>query len=329
MSLYSLETERVIQEIKKLGAEVVGLQFPDGLRIRATEVAERIEKETGSLVLVSGDPCFGACDVSDRKMRGLVDVIVHYGHTPFPLDYEVPVIFVEAYSAADVSGVLRRAAEMLSGYRRIGLATTTQHLHLLDDARRFLEERGFEVLMKPGRNTEPGQVLGCNFSGIRGLDADAYLFIGSGDFHPLGIKLFTGRDVLVADPYHGEVRNIDEFADRVLRVRFARITRAMDAERWGIILSSKEGQKRFQLAENLKGKLEEAGKRAILIIMDNISPDLLLPFRELEAFVVTACPRVAIDDSPMYDRPLLNPSELEIVLGERDWEDYTLDEIII
>ncbi len=52
MSLYSLETERVIQEIKKLGAEVVGLQFPDGLRIRATEVAERIEKETGSLVLV-------------------------------------------------------------------------------------------------------------------------------------------------------------------------------------------------------------------------------------------------------------------------------------
>lgn len=44
--------------------------------------------------------------------------------------------------------------------------------------------------------------------------------------------------------------------------------------------------------------------------------------------MVTACPRIAIDDSQVYDRPLLNPSELEIALGEREWEDYVLDEII-
>lgn len=328
MSLYDLETERVIREIKRLKADVVGLQFPEGLKTRAVGLAGVIESETDATVVISADPCFGACDVSDRKMKGMVDLIIHYGHTPFPIDYEVPVIFIEARSGVDIIEVLEDAANLLEGHRRVGLATTAQHLHLLDEAASFLEERGFEVVKGSGVNTAEGQVLGCNFSAIRNTDADAYLFIGSGNFHPLGIKLLTGRDVVVADPYHGEVRRLDEFADRVLRIRFARINRSSSARRWGILVSSKEGQRRFKLALEIKRKLEAAGRDAFIFLLENISPEALLPFREIEAFVVTACPRIAIDDSQIYDRPLLNPSELEIALGEREWENYVIDEII-
>lgn len=66
---------------------------------------------------------------------------------------------------------------------------------------------------------------------------------------------------------------------------------------------------------------------AYLIILDEITPQNLMPFMDLDAFVVTACPRIAIDDSKMYEKPLLTPQELEIVLGLRDWEDYEMDEI--
>jgi 2-(3-amino-3-carboxypropyl)histidine synthase len=62
-------------------------------------------------------------------------------------------------------------------------------------------------------------------------------------------------------------------------------------------------------------------------MLDNISPDLLLAYMDLDAFVVTACPRVAIDDANMYKKPLLTPKELEIVLDIRKWEDYEIDEI--
>jgi 2-(3-amino-3-carboxypropyl)histidine synthase len=48
---------------------------------------------------------------------------------------------------------------------------------------------------------------------------------------------------------------------------------------------------------------------------------------DLDAFVMTACPRIAIDDSIRYKKPLLTPQELEIVLELRDWEDYEMDEI--
>jgi 2-(3-amino-3-carboxypropyl)histidine synthase len=71
---------------------------------------------------------------------------------------------------------------------------------------------------------------------------------------------------------------------------------------------------------------EEGGKRAEIVLLEEFHPDRLLPYKA-DAFVSTACPRIAIDDYLRYDRPLLTPVEMEIVLGKRLWSDYRLDEI--
>ena len=47
----------------------------------------------------------------------------------------------------------------------------------------------------------------------------------------------------------------------------------------------------------------------------------------MDAFVSVACPRIAIDDYALHKKPIITPPELEIVLGERKWEDYAFDEI--
>lgn len=67
MSIYNMDLKRVINKIESLNAKTIGLQFPEGLKIQATTLAKQIEDETGVIVLISGDPCFGACDVSDKK----------------------------------------------------------------------------------------------------------------------------------------------------------------------------------------------------------------------------------------------------------------------
>lgn len=327
MLYYEFRLPEVIEKIKEINARVVGIQFPEGLKIHATSVAEKIENETDAMVLISGDPCYGACDVSDTHMEGLVDLIIHFGHIEFPIDYKVPVLFIEAYSKIDVMNAVKNSLEGLKNYYKIGLVTTIQHLNILGDIKEFLIENGKEVLTEKGAGTREGQVLGCNFSAIKDIDADVFLYVGSGNFHALGIKLFTEKPVFIADPYMNEVRTIDEFADRILRIRFAKITKAREAEKFGIIVSSKKGQFRLDLAKNLKALLEKNGKEAFIIMLDNISPDLLLAYMDLDAFVVTACPRVAIDDANMYKKPLLTPKELEIVLDIRKWEDYTIDEI--
>ena len=289
MSMYDMDLDRVIRKINSMDAKTVGLQFPEGLKIQATKIAREIEAQTDAIVVISGDPCFGACDVSDWKMKGSVDLIVHYGHTPLPLKYEVPTLFIEAYSKIDIKKDLEKCLETLKSHSRIGLVTTTQHLHLLNETRDFLEDNGKEVILGSSPSTRKGQVLGCNFSSIKDLEVDAILFIGSGNFHPLGIKLFSNAPVIALDPYN---------------------------------------QYRMMLAKEIKKTLEDANMESYIILMDNVSPDALLPYLELDAFVVSACPRIAIDDSQMYKKPLLTPQELEIVLNKREWENYQLDEIL-
>ena len=328
MSMYDMGLDRVIRKINSKDAKTVGLQFPEGLKMQAVEIARKIENETEATVIISGDPCFGACDVSDYKMKGSVDLIVHYGHTPLPLKYEVPTIFIEAFSKIDIKKDLEKSLEHLKGYSRIGLVTTTQHLHLLNETKDYLEDNGKEVILGSSPSTRKGQVLGCNFSSIKNLDVDVILFIGSGNFHPLGIKLFSNTPVLALDPYNSEIRSMEEYADRILRIRFARITKARTAKKWGILVSTKEGQYRMALAKEIKKVLEDSKMEAYIILVDNVSPDVLLPYMELDAFVVSACPRIAIDDSQMYKKPLLTPQELEIVLNRREWENYQLDEIL-
>ncbi|AXV38725.1 MAG: diphthamide biosynthesis enzyme Dph2 [Methanobacteriaceae archaeon] len=324
---YDFKMEEIIEKIKELKAKKVALQFPEGLKIYATTIAEEIENKTNTKVIISGDACYGACDVVDKDMGGIVDLIVHFGHTPLPLDYKIPVLFVEANSLIKVEDTMKKSLKDLDGYDKIGLVTTTQHLNRLEEMKTFLEDNGKKVFLKKGVGTSEGQVLGCNFSSIKDLPVDAFLYVGGGNFHPLGIKLFTGRPVIIADPYMGDVRSIDEFSDKILRVRFAKIVKAGDSDKFGIIVSSKEGQFRLELACRLKEMIQSSGKSAEIIMMDSISPTLLMAYRDVDAFVITACPRIAIDDSNMYEKPLITPQELEIVLDKRDWSDYEMDEI--
>lgn len=310
-----------------LKAESVGLQFPEGLKLHAVEVASEIEAETGATVIISADPCFGACDVADIDMMGMVDLLVHFGHKPLPINYDMPVIFVDASSKMELLGSVGNAMSLMESYKRIGLVTTVQHLKQLDEVAEFLEQNGKEVIINEGAGTSRGQVLGCNFSAIKNLDVDAFLYVGSGNFHALGITLFTDKPVIIADPYLDEARMINDFSDRTLRIRFARIAKAMDAQKFGIIVSTKKGQNRMDLAKDLKIMLAEEGLKGFILLVDDVSPEKLLPYMDLDAFVMTACPRIAIDDSKRYKKPLLTPQELEIAIGRREWESYEIDEI--
>ncbi|MDR0910989.1 MAG: diphthamide biosynthesis enzyme Dph2 [Methanobrevibacter sp.] len=328
MSLYNMELDKVLDKIQKLNAKTVALQFPEGLKMKATKIAKYLEKEANVNVIISGDPCFGACDLIDSKMKGIADLIVHYAHTPLPLKTSIPTMFIEAYSNLSVHDVLEKSLEYLKPYTKIALATTTQHLNLLNEFKDFFEDNGKEIAIGSSKNTRKGQVLGCNFSSIKDLNAQATVFIGSGNFHPLGIRLFTHSPVIAIDPYMGEIREMSEFADQILKSRYLKIAKSLDIKKWGIIISSKEGQQRFKLAKEIKKTLEEEAMEGYLIFLENITPDSLLPYLDLEGFIITACPRIAIDDSLMYEKPLLTPQELEIVLKKRKYEDYQLDEIL-
>lgn len=327
---YDYKLDVIVDKIGQLDAKNVILQFPEGLKVDAVNVSREIENLCPDVnVMIDADPCFGACDLADIKVNRHIDLVVHFAHTPLPIKTDCPVLFIEAHSTADVEAPIEDALSKLDGdVNTIGLVTTTQHMHKLDEMISIIEKRGYAVKLDYGTGTSKGQVLGCNFTSIKNLDVDVIIYVGSGDFHALGVKLFTQKQVILADPFTGKSRQIEEFYDRIIRIRFARITKARDAKSFGIVMSSKKGQLRFDLALKLKKLIKDHGYDAQILNMDYVSPDLLLPYN-LDAYVMTACPRIAIDDSAMYKKPVLTPDELEIVLGIRQWEDYQMDEIII
>lgn len=327
--MYDLDLDRALRIVKEHGYGLVGLQFPEGLKERAVEVVEAL-RNAGCEAVISADPCYGACDLADEAMVLLgVQGLIHFGHGPIPGRTTLPVHFIEVRSHADPLPLLAQNLERLG--KKVGLVTTVQHLHTLERVRAFLEGKGIEAHIGEGRGRTryPGQVLGCYFQAAREVAdrVDAFVFIGSGDFHPLGVALATGKRTLALDVLMGEVREMGPLVAKVLRQRYLRIGMGRDAETFGIILGGKRGQTRRALAMRLKEELEKRGKRAYLLQLQEITPEALLPFRKLDAFVNTACPRVSIDDGPRYKKPLLTPIELEMAIGKRSLESYEMDEI--
>ncbi|MDD1661846.1 MAG: diphthamide biosynthesis enzyme Dph2, partial [Methanomicrobiales archaeon] len=267
-------------------------------------------------VIVSGDPCYGACDLSLPALA-LADVLVHVGHAPVD---DRPGILYDLHPLDFPVDVLEKAIPLLSG-DRVGLVTTSQHLHLLPRMVEFLRGRGIDAVVSggSGRARYPGQVLGCSFSGARETGCGEILYVGTGLFHPQGIQLATGARVIAIDPLLATATTVD--AGRLKRRRHALMEKAKEAERIGIILSTKSGQQRLALARRLAG----LSKKAVLVALCEVTPGELLNLG-FDCYVNTACPRLAYDDQVRYPAPVLSPQEFEILCGTRTWEEYAMDE---
>ncbi len=325
-SSLQFDLEEMVELIRSSGAKCIGLQAPEGLKRALPSLAKQIEEATGAEVIISGDPCYGACDL-DMALCEEVDLMLHMGHTELAELGKASgkVIYIEARMPHDLREVVEKAVPLLKT-KQVCLTTTVQHIHKLNQALEVLKQHGIDGIIgkASGRVKYPGQVLGCCYSAAKSEDVDEYLFIGTGKFHPLGIALATGKRIVIADPVTGEASEIDP--NPTLRRRFASITRAEDAKRFAVLVSKKPGQKRMELARQIKAMGEEKGKEMILVYLDNIEPDKLLNLG-IEAAVSTACPRVALDDAAKYKIPILTPPEFEILLGDRCWDDYAFDEI--
>lgn len=319
---FDFDLDRVVELIERSEASTVGLQFPEGFKRLAFTIARVLKKRTKVDVIVSGNPCYGACDI-DMAILNAVDILFHFGHSELQGGLD-KIIYIETPSKVDIRPIVEKASVEL-GSGTAGVLTTVQHVHQMEEIRAILESKGITCKIGAGdpRIKYPGQLLGCNFSAAD-VECDQYLYIGSGKFHPLGVTIATKQKVLVADPFTDTLEWIDP--ERILRIRYGIITKSLDANIFGIIVSTKIGQNRRKLAAELGRLAKKHNKQYLIISLDNITPDALLQFK-VDAFVNTACPRIAIDDSNRYNTPILTPMEFEIVLGERDWDRLVFDEI--
>jgi len=321
---FDLEEKRLKEEIKKRKPKIVFLQLPEGLKPEAPRLAAVVE-EAGALPIVSSDPCYGACDlaVSEAKILG-ADLIIHYGHTPMSLHTDVPTVYVDARAKISIKEAVTKALPYLESWSKIGLVTTVQHVHQLDEAKNLLRNAGKTVFVgDAGHVKYPGQVIGCDFSNARSVSekVEAYLFVGGGRFHAIGVALATGKPTIIADPYEKLAYPIQDQVRRVIMQRWGNISEAKEAKSFGVLISLKSGQMKLKDAMGIKEKLEQNGLKATLLALREVTPSALMQFLGVDAFINTACPRLSLDDAPHFGKPLLSINETLVMLGEMKWED--------
>ena len=65
---------------------------------------------------------------------------------------------------------------------------------------------------------------------------------------------------------------------------------------------------------------EKIGKEVIIILVNDFNTSIM-NFYNVDAFIDTACPRIAFEDFSRYDKTIITSREAKVVLGERSWEE--------
>ncbi len=170
-----------------------------------------------------------------------------------------------------------------------GIVTTIQFLDEVNNL------KGYNVL---------GQILGCNIRNALKEDVDAYLYIGSGKFHPLNLAFQQEKPIYTLNPISQEFSRISEEEIKKYKMkRKGALLKYLTAKKIGIIVSTKSGQNQIKRALRFK---ETCNKESYIFLCDNVKN--MEDFNDIECWVNTACTRIVEDDLPV---PIVNIREVE------------------
>ncbi len=322
---YEIDIKKILTILTKKKVKRILIQAPDGLKNLSIKLSHVLEKHGFSVVL-SGGHAWGGCDiVFDEARLTDSDAIIHIGHHG-PVRIELPkkplVMFVPAFYSVDPTRILlealKQASQYNSEFKEYVLATTIQHHKWLGKMLIEARKSGFNLKAFPGVLGIDGLIIGCDYTAVK--SGDAVIAVAGGVFHGLGAALWSGKPTWIADPYQKKVNKVD--TKKILSKHLYNLSLAFDSQSFLIVVSTKPGQFNLKVAEQIKEILEKLGKRAEIGIFDEISRENIMNMGEFDAYINTACPRLAIDDPELFPGPVINPGELKYVL-EKNLEDYS------
>ena len=323
-----IDKRKIYEAIDNQKPDSVALNGPEGLVSRIQEVADNIEETFHIPAYVIGDTCWGSCDLNTHAADLLgADILFNIGHTIAMKSLGKKVIMINAYDDVSFETVASKcASDLKARYKTLSLLTDSQHLNQIADVKKIFEEYGYDIIIGRGKGQlNDAQVFGCEFYPAYFMQqrVDAYVFLGQSMFHSAGIAMSTERPTYMLDPYYQEYLEVTEFARNLQKKAILAIYKAFDAQRIGLIIGLKEGQFAQIRALELKRTLEKLGKKVQLIALTEITEERIQVFRQIDAFIQVACPRISIDNH--FKKPMLSvPQGLALIklLKKEPIEDF-------
>ena len=206
--------------------------------------------------------------------------------------------------------------------KNIGLITTVQFVDYLNKIKNYLINKNKKILIAKGNQKYNAQILGCDLSAGEMSEkrsfseharkskisdkiknkVDAFLYIGDGKFHPLGLAMKTNKDVFCFNPINNyfsrtNKKEINEYK-KVLKIKKIKF---LSAENIGILISTKLGQNNLKKALEIKKKLEKKDKKCYIFCFGTLNLNELENFPFIDFWVNTACPRIEEDSNKIIN----------------------------
>jgi len=177
--------------------------------------------------------------------------------------------------------------------KKIGLAYSIQYIDSLKKIKKSLPN-----------SIMAGQIIGCNVSNCVKIKnkVDSYLFIGSGEFHPIEIALKTSKLTFKFNPETNQFSEISKEEIKKIKIKIkGKYIKYLTAKKLGIIVSTKPGQYNLKKALQLQKQIK---KESFIFLTNNINEQEFENFREIDFWINTACSRIET-------KKLLHYSEIE------------------
>ncbi len=151
-----------------------------------------------------------------------------------------------------------------------------------------IAEQAKQILSKTHKITKMIQVLGCSNPKFS-KETQAILLIGSGRFHAIGLAIETKKTIYILDK--NKLTKISKKEIQTFeKLKKGSYIKFLNAQKVGIIVSTKPGQQKLKQALNLKFK----DKNNYYFIANDLNTNEFENFG-LESWVNTACPRMDLN----------------------------------
>lgn len=289
----------------------------------ATVISDIIERFTDADTVIMGDVTYGACCIDDFTAKALgADLLVHYGHSCLiPVDQTVgiKVLYVFVDIQIDPLHFVESVKLNFPIEKKLAFVSTIQFVATLHLAAKELRTLGYDVNVPQSKPLSPGEILGC--TAPRLLPNTSIIYLGDGRFHLEAAMIANPiAEAFKYDPYSKKFTTELYDHNEMRKNRKKAIDRSQSAKKFGLILGTLGRQGSVKVMKYIESRIRYHGRDCVIILLSEVFPMKLALFQDIDAFVQVACPRLSIDWGTAFDKPLLTPYELSVVLGDAEWK---------
>lgn len=286
--------------------------------------------------VILGDITYGACCIDDIGCSILkCDLLIHYAHSCLVPVTEslVKTMYVFVEIGIDIDNLVSTIELNFPKEDEyiINLLGSIQFNSSLFVCKRKLIAKGYgtnNIIIPQVKPRAMGEIIGCTSPILeKKSDKSIVIFVCDGRFHMESLMIQNPQMTFYQYNPFTKIISIEEYDTNLMKKnRYEQIQLLSKAKYIGIIFGTLGRQGSKGILDRLCELLDKKNIQYCTIMLNEITEEKVSKFEQCDCFIQLACPRLSIDWSNQFSKPMLTPYEAYVAFGETEYkETYPMD----